>query len=274
MDATPALHPDRVMPFHVLLYVTQGAFSVVEDGEEYTVEAGHLLFMHAGVHHYGIHPCSRDRKWYYVHFYPQTPYAEDFSSSALPLLPRLDFKESDYHYNFVLPKTLDDSRGTIERALREIILQFSSRDPLRHIRSSLLLYTLLIDISLTMRDANKPRYSPHVESLIHYLDEHMSQAIHAEKLSEEFQLNYRYLSGLFHQETQTTVQDYLRRLRINKACQLLRYTSMNIREVGESVGYTDPCHFSHVFKQVRGISPREFLMRYKQDISYSSQDLE
>lgn len=36
-------HPDRLLRCHVLLYVTQGLFSIEEDGVEYAVEAGDLF---------------------------------------------------------------------------------------------------------------------------------------------------------------------------------------------------------------------------------------
>ena len=47
------LHADRILDFHVLIYVVDGAIYVTEDDVDYDVEAGGLMFLKAGVHHYG-----------------------------------------------------------------------------------------------------------------------------------------------------------------------------------------------------------------------------
>lgn len=47
-------------------------------------------------------------------------------------------------------------------------------------------------------------------------------------------------------------------LRIKKAKELLKNDSMSIKEVGYSVGYSDPNYFSKVFKKYEGISPTEY----------------
>ncbi|MFP4382237.1 MAG: helix-turn-helix domain-containing protein, partial [Candidatus Sumerlaeia bacterium] len=52
--------------------------------------------------------------------------------------------------------------------------------------------------------------------------------------------------------------DYLLRLRIDKARQLLMQTSMNLAEIAEHTGFSSPYHLSNVFKKVRGQSPSEY----------------
>ncbi len=263
MDSSLTPHPDRIMPSHVLLYVMQGMFSVVEDGQEYFIHQGHLLFLHAGIRHYGIHPCS-PRKWAYIHFAPKPAYADDFSIADIPVSKNIEFSERDFHCNIVLPKTLHDENRTIERSVCEIVTMFASRDPLRQIRCSIQLYSLLLQISNTAKEAMKPRYSIHIEKLISHIENHLDWPIRSEDISNQFQLNYRYLSTLFKKETGMTIHSFQRMLRINKACKLLRYTAMNIQQVGTSVGYPDLSHFSHVFKAIKGVAPKEYLMESMQ----------
>ncbi len=270
MDATASLHPERLMPNHVLLYVTQGRFSVVEDGVEYQVPERNMLFLHAGIRHYGIHPMSIDRKWYYIHFMLPAPYASDFSIAQLPVAREHEYTAADYRRNVVLPKSLRDENRSIERAIGEIVTLFASRDPLRHVECSLMLFSLLLRISITASEATQPRYCAHVERLIAHLESHLSAPIDAQEITGQFPLNYRYLSTLFKKETGTTIQQFHRDLRINKACHLLRHTSMNVQQVGNTVGYIDPCHFSHVFRSVKGIAPKEYMMQYRRMIEHPS----
>ena len=49
---------------------------------------------------------------------------------------------------------------------------------------------------------------------------------------------------------------FLIALRMAKATELLKMTSLSIAEVGAEVGYPDQLHFSRAFKNVYGVSPR------------------
>ena len=53
-------------------------------------------------------------------------------------------------------------------------------------------------------------------------------------------------------------QEYLVRLRIDKAKSLLERTDLSINDVANAVGYTDQMAFSKIFKQNCGLSPRSY----------------
>ena len=55
--------------------------------------------------------------------------------------------------------------------------------------------------------------------------------------------------------------DYLIRLRISKAAQILRREPLRIKEVSEAVGFRDSNYFSRQFRQVMGVSPRAYRLR-------------
>lgn len=266
-------HPSRVLQCHAMLYVSSGMFAIQEDGIDYTVEAGDLFFMHAGVHHCGVRKSSANRKWFFIHFFPEPCHGHEYTPAVRPVVQEPEYRAEDYQYDMMLPKMIHDSGRRLERDISEIVSMYTSRDPLCSIKSSHLLYSFLLKNSLTQQELIKPRYSPHVESLVHYLEENYSSPISSPVIEEIFRLNYRYLSSLFHKETGTTVQSFLRRVRVNKACQLLRYAPLNVAEIGAAVGYPDPVHFSHVFKTVMGVSPMGFLLMYKQSISYQLDEL-
>jgi two-component system response regulator YesN len=52
--------------------------------------------------------------------------------------------------------------------------------------------------------------------------------------------------------------DYLNRVRINKACNLLKDTKLPISEIGSQVGYADHSYFCRVFKKITGRTPSEW----------------
>jgi len=54
-----------------------------------------------------------------------------------------------------------------------------------------------------------------------------------------------------------TPLQYLTRLRLGRAAELLRENRLTVRAVARKVGYDDPYHFSRAFRQQFGHSPRD-----------------
>ena len=51
---------------------------------------------------------------------------------------------------------------------------------------------------------------------------------------------------------------YLTRIRIEKAKLLLKNTDLKVYQIGEDVGFRSIYYFNRVFKQITGITPKEF----------------
>lgn len=67
-----------------------------------------------------------------------------------------------------------------------------------------------------------------------------------------------YLCRLFQRFDQETGYQFLIRTKMNHAASLLTDSSTTVVSVAEKLGYSDPFHFSRVFKRIHGISPESF----------------
>ena len=70
-----------------------------------------------------------------------------------------------------------------------------------------------------------------------------------------------YFSGIFKEETGINFVDWLNKLRIEKAVQLLDDGTMKIYEVAEKVGFSNYKYFSAIFKKVLGCTPKQYQKR-------------
>lgn len=94
--------------------------------------------------------------------------------------------------------------------------------------------------------------------LIIYLSENYYRKISIKALSDYVHYSAAYIIKLFKEKKGITITDYLISLRINKAKQLLEYTSESVQEISRELGYKSPYYFSNQFKQITGKSPRMY----------------
>jgi two-component system response regulator YesN len=98
-----------------------------------------------------------------------------------------------------------------------------------------------------------------VQKVVEYIDEHYGQPLSLKTLSYRFNFSAAYLGRLFRQETGKNFPRYLNEVRIEKAKDLLRTSSLKANQIAREVGYTDPNYFYDIFKRYTGLSPTEFL---------------
>ena len=120
------------------------------------------------------------------------------------------------------------------------------------------LLTLLMEQSWHPESVTVSRKRMELAAVKEYLDEHYTEKIALDDLSEHFFINKFYLSKIFKETYGTTVNNYLISKRITRAKQLLRFTDMTVDEIGAAVGMEDANYFSRMFRKVEGISPREY----------------
>ncbi len=98
-----------------------------------------------------------------------------------------------------------------------------------------------------------------IDKILVYMEKHYTDPeLNMEKLCDTFSISVSYLSALFRKHTSTTFSKHLIHLRIDKAKELIRYSSLKVTEVARRVGYRDVYHFSHSFKKQTGFSPKEY----------------
>jgi AraC family transcriptional regulator len=76
-----------------------------------------------------------------------------------------------------------------------------------------------------------------------------------EELAHMVNCSSFYLSRLFSQEAGMTMQQYLRRIRMDRAAELLRSGKCNVTEAAMEVGYNSLSHFSSTFHETFGCCP-------------------
>ncbi len=139
-------------------------------------------------------------------------------------------------------------------------IQSDDQDPMqleaRYRLKALLL--ALHSLSINHPSSKRSRNNFSWDTLLEWIDEHLSQPLSIPVLAARANLAPGTLSRKFKQTYKTSLSQYLLHQRINKAKSLLATTTLSIYEVGSSVGIPDPQYFNKQFRKVTGISPSRY----------------
>ena len=88
-----------------------------------------------------------------------------------------------------------------------------------------------------------------------HIEKHCSEQLLLSDIAAQFHLHPNYFSSLFKKQLDMTVRDYILQLRMTKAKELMKDSSLKLLDIALAVGYEDAAHFNRAFKNVTGVSP-------------------
>ncbi|GIO87648.1 DNA-binding response regulator [Paenibacillus faecis] len=97
-----------------------------------------------------------------------------------------------------------------------------------------------------------------VKEALRYVEEHLNQGLGLRDAAQHVHLNPSYFSVLFKEQMGMTFIEYVTRLRIQRAKELLLQTKLPVGEIAERVGYQTTKYFNKVFKEYEGHSPGSY----------------
>lgn len=123
------------------------------------------------------------------------------------------------------------------------------------------LSTELEKIGFALIDDRKRRMIEKVKNLIVQMVHHNNeQPRHnlSGYLSEQLHYDYNYLSSIFSEIENITIEKYLINQKIERVKELLVYDELSLNEIADQMGYSSASHLSNQFKKVTGLTPGHF----------------
>ncbi len=149
------------------------------------------------------------------------------------------------------------------RALMEAVYQSCGTAPWESLEMTARLYSLLSYLVRTARrkTALKGEAPDCAQLAAEYMIHHYEEPITVEGLAAYASVSHSSLYRRFVKRFQISPKRFLLEYRIERACALLESTGCSIQEISNSVGFEDPFYFSRAFKDVKGVSPRQYAAR-------------
>ncbi|GEM_PF-2809950 len=101
-------------------------------------------------------------------------------------------------------------------------------------------------------------YSQLIDKVVYYLQHNYSRPITGNDIEAATEYRYTYICDIFKQKMGITITEYLEKIRIDHAKELLENTSLKIYEISEKCGYNSSYYFGRVFKKNLNCTPQEY----------------
>lgn len=97
-----------------------------------------------------------------------------------------------------------------------------------------------------------------VKQTCSYIESNYDKRIGLEEIAEDLKISKFHLSRIFKSAMDMTVIDYLTKIRMEKAKELLALTKESVKIIAFRTGFSDPNYFSLTFRKYSGLSPLQF----------------
>lgn len=94
--------------------------------------------------------------------------------------------------------------------------------------------------------------------LMDFIHQHFKEKINIEKIEQVSLYSYRNINRIFQALHQETIGKYIKRLRLEKAAEYLKYSTFQVSDIALEVGFGDVAAFSKAFHRYFQCSPIAF----------------
>lgn len=253
-----------------LSYIVDGSCTFIFEGEKLVLQEGNICIVSNGAWH-EVTP-TQDCTVVGIAVRKST-----FSTLFSGLLSKQDlvsifFRKclqdhpKDNQPNFVIMRTRNDPE--LFRTMHELVYESNLSDKYANDCSISLLNLLL---ARAMRSSaadvmlrSYKGYSRHdmdFSMILQYIQQNY-KTVNISSLATAFHYSEAYLSKLISRNMNESFTDLLRTLKLEHATKLLLHTTMKIGDISNTVGYISVNHFTRIFRQKHGMTPREFRRLY------------
>ncbi|KXX71191.1 AraC family transcriptional regulator [Flammeovirga sp. SJP92] len=154
----------------------------------------------------------------------------------------------------------DDQREFIQQIKKKVL----SNNDLIRIHTAIKIHQLILS-TIQCIDENQllpQQLNARIIKTIEFINEHYFRVIDNAELAENINMATNSFTRFFKQNIHLSPQEYIKNVRIGKACHLMENAELSFDFIAQKVGFSDRYHFSKVFKTVKGIPPAQYKKQF------------
>ena len=154
----------------------------------------------------------------------------------------------------------------IRLSLEQMDAEQHRPDEYSHIMNTYLLENILF-LALRHGAPKAPATEKNVskmQEVAHYINRNLASPISLKDAAAVAHMEATYFSKAFKAATGEGFQEYLTKVRLRKAEQLLEHSDLSVGKVAEACGFSSPNYFSDVFRKKNRCSPSQYRKQYRE----------
>ncbi|WP_295990594.1 AraC family transcriptional regulator [Rugamonas sp.] len=112
--------------------------------------------------------------------------------------------------------------------------------------------------TIPMQSSDDDAALARISSAINFIVKNFSSQFSMKDLADELDMSERMFARVFRGATGNSFTDFVNRLRVNKACQLLMETERYVTNICYDAGFNNVANFNRRFLELKGMTPKEF----------------
>lgn len=243
--------------FYEIAYITKGAGTHIINGNSHHIEKGYLLLIGPeNVHNYYS---DKNLEWINILFKKELIVNNSFTKDTNPV-GELNFILNDFFKINLKSTEINISAPNMENNINEMLIEYrDKKDGYQDILYGYLRIILAKIYRTNLQQEEGVIYNTGLKyQVLNYLLNNSLNNLNISKISTMMIVSPRYFQTLFKKETGESVTSFIRRYKIEKACDYLRETNYTISKIMELVDMNDTKNFFKTFKNQVGVTPKEY----------------
>ncbi len=234
-----------------IAYVESGKMEYTVNEKKYTLSAGEAML----VNRLELHGATMLEKcsWYAILFDPKLIYLFDESS-----IKHKFFENIPFHNIILSQENVNMLKELISLDSSAISYELKVLNILTNIYIDIFDNLNIDSISISSKTTNL-----RVKKILDFISQNYNQRIKIEDISKELGLCRSEVCKLFKDNLNTTFTEYLTKIRIEKAIDLLESKEANVSQISELVGFNSSSYFTETFKKYFNVTPLEYRKNLK-----------
>ncbi len=237
-----------------VILVLQGTGEVTGEHSRLSVSTGDILLFESGEAH-ELNGGEEGLRLLAIQI------SRNFCKRYCPQLRNIHFQQSCIDHTYP-PETRSSLRETMLRAFasfldRSLADTFFCMSYVNQIFAQLL--TLIPYEILDQPDlAELTRRKERIRRILLYLEEHFREPVRLGDLAKMEHISETHISHFFRDQLHITFQEYLSRLRVEAAMNMLTTTDLSLTNIAYECGFSDPKYLNQGFHKLLGVSPLQW----------------
>lgn len=118
-------------------------------------------------------------------------------------------------------------------------------------------------IRLVHKGRANPEYSPQIQSCCEYIELHAEDKLTLAEIADHIGYVDYYLSRKFKAETGVNINDYIKKVKVERAKTFLIGTEMSIQDICDRLSFGSRSFFAETFKEIAGLPPAAYREQHK-----------